>query len=297
VNGTRGLRGHQLEDQVADAVRHVHSAWVSADQARRMERILDRFAKFCRRGHGLKALSDVTPAIAEAFLWAPDESGAPPPLTAVRLRRTAVRLLFRSARSAGLAVGDPTMDLSLPSKGPRRMRPLTDDDVSLCRSCATWSLSDSRRSASWALAEATCRTGELPHVRARDLDLDSGRVWIHGGRRTCPRWGELGPWGVTQLARRLESVGTDPDTPVVYDGQNRREGGRISTSLALLDVLQRAGLAGEPGVQPGSIAAWAGQQILTETRRIDEAARRLGLRSLDRTADFIGWTWSKDPPS
>jgi integrase/recombinase XerC len=57
------------------------------------------------------------------------------------------------------------------------------------------------------------------------------------------------------------------------------------------DVLVRAGLGKEPGVRPASVAGWAGRQILQETGRIDEVARRLGMASLDRTARFIDWSW------
>ncbi len=65
----------------------------------------------------------------------------------------------------------------------------------------------------------------------------------------------------------------------------------MSGSLALLDVLVRAGLPEDPAIRPSSVAAWAGRKLLDETGRIDIVAERLGLRSLDRTADFIGWDW------
>ncbi|MDP1821431.1 MAG: hypothetical protein Q8K58_16250 [Acidimicrobiales bacterium] len=61
----------------------------------------------------------------------------------------------------------------------------------------------------------------------------------------------------------------------------------------MTDVLRRAGLCGEPDVRPASIAGRAGMQILEESGRIEEVARRLGMRSLDRAARFIGWTWSE----
>jgi integrase/recombinase XerC len=43
-----------------------------------------------------------------------------------------------------------------------------------------------------------------------------------------------------------------------------------------------------------SVTAWAGATILRETCRIDEAARRLGMRSLDRTAALVGWQWDDE---
>ena len=61
--------------------------------------------------------------------------------------------------------------------------------------------------------------------------------------------------------------------------------------MAIADVLARAGLAAEPDVRPLSVVAWAGRQILDETGRIDDVARRLGMRSLDRAAQLIGFDW------
>jgi integrase/recombinase XerC len=277
------------------AVARLEADWVSADQRVRVARILRRFVGFCDRGFCVQALTDVSPVLAERFVLAPDGEADEPSLALVHLRRTALRLLFRATRAAGWPVGDPTLDLVLPARRGRQTRPLTDEEVTLCRGAALWSLSDTRRSSAWALAEATCRTGELPFLSVDDLDLESGRVWIHGGRRTLPRWGRLTDWGTVHLRRRLAIIGDAPHAPLVYEGGDRRDGGRVSTSLALLDVLRRAGLGDEPGVRPGSIAAWAGRRVLAEAGRIDEAARAMGLRSLDRTAEVVGWDWLEGP--
>lgn len=291
VNPTRVSSEVRIDDAVVDAVRLIHSTWVAADQGARVERILFRFAQFCRRGYGVEVLGQVSLALTEGFVHSPEADGHEPSLPKRHLRRTALRLLFRSARAAGAAVGDPTLDLVLPPKGPRKTRALSDEEVSLCRACASWSLEDSRHRASWALAEATCRTGELPYLTVGDVDLDGGRVWLHGGRRVTPRWGQLTAWGLDNVAHRLAAAGADSDRPLVYDGRDPHEGGRVSGSLVLLDVLRRAGLGDDPRVRPSSIAAWAGRKVLDETGRIDVVAERLGLRSLDRTADFIGWDW------
>jgi len=56
-------------------------------------------------------------------------------------------------------------------------------------------------------------------------------------------------------------------------------------------VLARAGLATELDVRPLSVVAWAGRKILDDTGRIDEVARRLGMQSLDRTANLIAFDW------
>jgi integrase/recombinase XerC len=97
------------------------------------------------------------------------------------------------------------------------------------------------------------------------------------------------------VERRLVSLHTrGPDAQLVYQGRKNLEGGRTSSSLAILDVLRRAGIADDPGVRPASISAWAGRQILAGSGRIDVVAQRLGLTRLDTAADFIGWNWRED---
>jgi integrase/recombinase XerC len=205
-----------------------------------------------------------------------------------------LRLLFRAARQAGLADGDPTLDIRLPPRSSLGTRPLTDDEVSLCRSVAQWSLNGSRRAAVWALAEATCRSSELPHITADDVDFDSGRVWIAGGKATDRREGQLTVWGLAHVRARAEEL-DEPTLPLVYSGRSPSRSGQVAGASALVDVLTRAGLHQEPDVRPGSVAAWAGRRVLDETGRIDLAAKALGVRSLDRAAGIIGWDWRADP--
>lgn len=205
-------------------------------------------------------------------------------------RRLAVRVLFRTARQLGLAVGDPTIDLALPPRCPGSFRPLEDDEIELCRAVAIGS--GTRPAASWALCEATARTGELPWIRRPDLDLVDGRVWIHGTPRTAARWGELTDWGVTQLARRLADLDAGPDTPIVGGGAPGSALAQSSAVGLISRTLTRAGFGDAPGVRASSVPAWAGRKIFDDTGRIDLAAARLGMRSLDRTARFIGWDWA-----
>jgi integrase/recombinase XerC len=265
--------------------------WVSTAQADRVAAILRGFGGFCERGHGIADLACVTPSIAAAFVGAQCPDGTQPSVPLLHLRRSALRLLFRSARHLGQEVGDPTLDLRLPPRAQLATRPLVDEEVTLCRAAAAWSLSDRRRAAAWALAEASCRSVEVGQITRSDLDLDLGRVWIHGGQTTADRWGYLTEWGTQQLERRLASIPSGGDQPVVYEGDDGPATGQISACIAVRDVLVRAGLGKEPGVRPASVAGWAGRQILQETGRIDEVARRLGMSSLDRTARFIDWSW------
>lgn len=265
--------------------------WVSEAQTRRMLGLAASFQRFCERGFGITELAAVKASVVNAFVLAPSVDGAPAGSSLQRARRAAIRQLFRSGRQLGVVDGDPTVDLRLPPLTSLRARPLTDDEVLAGRTASQWTLGATRRSATWALAEATCRSGEIPRVCVEDVDLDAGTVRIDGGGRAQPRVGHLTGWGQEQIARRLDAVSTDPGQPLVYEGSDARLGGLVSANSAITQVLERAGLAGEPDVRPSSVVAWAGVKVLESTGRIEAVARALGLRSLDGAVTFIGWNW------
>lgn len=282
-----------LPDQIDQLRPAIGGDTVAAAQWERTNGILERFGRFAADGCGLEDLGQVTAEAARAFVAAPTRGGTPPSASTMHWRRTALRLLFRTARRNGLVDGDPTLDLELPPRSSLGTRPLTDDEVMLCRSVAQWSLTGSRRAAVWALAEATCRSSELPTVSGDDIDLNSGRVWIGGGKATQAREGQLTGWGLVQVQARLEEL-DPPSLPLVYSGRSPAGAGQVSGASALVDVLARAGLHQEPDVRPGSVAAWAGRRVFEETGRIELAAKALGVRSLDRAAGIIAWDWRVD---
>lgn len=263
----------------------------SQSQAKFLD-LLDRFETFLAVGHGVASLTDVTRAHVVHFISAAPAGATsiePAPAT-MHLRRSAVRLLFRLARESGLEVGDPALDVALPARAPRQVRPLTDAEIVMCRGASLHTLTETRLPAAWALAEATARTSELPSILESDVDLPSGIVRIHGSSRTQPRRGFLSNWGIQQLRRRLDtlaSVGTE-DSTVIYKGDRGGASGQASASTAISWTLRRAGLNADAAVRPASVAAWAGRRLLDEGVALEEVARRLGMRSLDRTATFIG---------
>jgi integrase len=277
---------------LADVLAAIDASGVQSEAAAwRFVATSERFVSFCVHGHGVRSLAQVTPQVVEAFIRAP-VGGRPIGVARMHSRRAVLRTLFRFARELGLVSGDPSLDVRLPAKSTLATRPLTDDEVMLCRSYSLTSLTETRHAAAWALAETTARTCEIPNIRACDVDLSLGRVWIHGGGRTPPRWGRLSSWAAQQLGRRIEFVGSD--APLVYAGVRGGESAQASSSSAIADALRRAGLETEPDVRPLSVTAWAGVTILRETGRIDEVARRLGMRSLDRAAALIGWQWGDE---
>ncbi len=254
--------------------------------------LMRQFAGFAERGHGVHDLRLVTPDLVQSYLSAPTADGLVPGVSLQHFRRLAVRLLYKTCRQLGLLDGDPTLDVVLPTRSAAPFRPLEDDEVELCRASVVGSGRRARLAAAWALCEATGRTGELPALETSDVDLDCGRVWLHGSPRTLPRWGTLSEWGATQLGRYLATLSEGPGVPILGSGEPGSALAQSSAVGLICQTLTHAGLGAEAGVRPASVAAWAGRRIFHDTGRIETVAQRLGMRSLDRTARFIGWDWA-----
>ncbi len=298
VGEPRQTRGQSLSGELERELGLVASALASSgvlsDQSfARMVDLHARFGRFADRGFGVERLNLVTRSQAGDFVRARGRDRRAPSTATMHLRRSAIRLLFRTARELGLVSGNPTLDLRLEPRSGVAGRPLTDDEVAICRTAALQSLTSTRLSAAWALSEATARTAELPHLLIADLDLDHARVWLHGSPRTDPRWGTVDEWGVRQLARHVRNLGDDPDPRIqlTYSGSGSAESRQAASCLAIGETLRRAGLGDEPDVRPLSVAAWAGARVFAETGRIEMAASALGVRSLDRAARLIGFDW------
>jgi integrase len=289
---TRASRHQTLARVSTELVVAIEASPLLSVQTRsRFVATADRFFSFCGRGYGLRSIDEVTAEIARAFVLATLEEREPS-IATMHLRRAVLRFVFRQARELGLVDHDPCVDLVLPPRSSLSARPLTDDEIAVCRSYSLTSLTNTRTPAAWALAEATARTAEIPHIRVRDVDLGSRRVWLHSSPRTVERWAPLTSWGVVQLARRV-AMFDGADAPLVYAAKGSAASGQASSCIAVSDTLVRAGLGGEPDLRPVSVAAWAGRVLLDETGRIDAVARLLGVRSLDRAARIVAWDWSQ----
>jgi site-specific recombinase XerD len=271
-----------------------HGETLSEQSRGQMQCILSRFDAFLRVGCGMDRLDAVDAADVESFIRASrSRPSTAPSIATMHLRRSAVRLAFRIGRELGLVMGDPTLDLRLPPRSSLVARPLMDEEVALCRSSSLSSLTETRRPAAWALAEATARTSEISAIRACDVDLASRMVSIQGGAKTEPRSAPLSGWGALQIERRMRALGAaaDTDVPLVGSSRGSGESRQASSCIAISDVLTAAGLGGERDVRPASVAAWAGATAFRDGASIEEVARMLGVRSLDAAARLIGFDW------
>jgi integrase/recombinase XerC len=259
----------------------------------RLTQLQGRFSQFLTNGLGVGTADRVLPEHVRAFVESRTRDGRPPSIATMHLRRSAVRLLYREARSAGLTDSDPARNLHLPARSSLRTRPLTDDEVALCRSSSVKTLSDTRQPAAFAFAEATARCAEMPAITVEDLDLERARVWLKGTSATVARWAHLTPWGADQVARRIARLTAASTTRIICPKSRTSSSAAASAHRAVAEVLRRAGLSSEPDVRPNSIVAWRGTKALAEGAGIEKVAVLLGVRSLDRAALLIGWDWQE----
>ncbi len=297
VNLTRARSACSPSEALGGVLRELQTADLSSQSTQRMAELMARFTIFIEKGFGLRAISEIAEEHVEGFVFASflgqGRRRRPTPAT-MHLRRSALRLYFRIARSLKLDEGDPTVDLVLPVRSCLAVRPLADDEIVVCRSYAMNSLTATNRPAAWALAEATARTSEIPFIALSDLDFEGGRVWLHGSSKAEARWGHLTRWGYAQLRRRVHELAKSEtkDPLLVYRGMGSEQSRQAASCIAVTETLTRAGFASEPDVRPHSVMAWAGTKIFEQTGCIGEVANRLGMRSLDQAARLIGWEWS-----
>lgn len=273
------------------AIAQLRDLALSAQSERAILLSWERFLRYVVAGRQVQTVVEIDARLVAGFVRARRADGAAPSVSTMHWRRSSLRLLFRLWREVELVEGDPTLDLELPAKSHLSARALTDDEVALCRWAALGTVSATRLPAIWALAEAGASSGEIPRVTVGDVRLDAGVVRLPGSAHTDARVAPLGTWTAQQLRRHLDEVGEDRGHLHLYNGAGRPESMQASISGAVGAILQRAGLHEESDVRPRSVTAWAGQRVFDETGRIEDVARRLGLRSLDRAAALIGWQW------
>lgn len=247
--------------------------------------LIQGFAAFLARSR-VEITAEITPELASAYVHSFTRSGGEPSVATMRLRRSALRLLFREAKSLGLIAMDPSADIALPSRTYGRSRPLTDAEIEKCRSFAEGMRGDARYAIAWTLAEATARIPELAGIARHDVSVES--VALPGCSMTDSRVVQLTGWGVEQVERLKLAAERRADGPAVRTGSNG------SPHELVAATLRRAGLAKKPGVSPNSVPAWRGATELAGGASIDEVTKLLGMRSLDRAAAFIGFDWRAD---
>lgn len=258
----------------------------------RMDQEISRFLTRLS-AQGISSFAEVSMGDCREFVWSPTSRSRIPAIHTMHVRRSAIRALFSTAVRLGLCEEDPTLGLDVPPKTGRACRPLDADEMMLVQLTALARVKNPLRTASVvALAEATATTGELPQIRWRDVDLQAGVVVLPGASPVAARTGQLSDWGIRQLERFRQATGGGGDEPVVHRGRSAPDShvGQASMSRMLGRLLADAGLT-DIDVKPTSIRLYRPASLVAEGGRIEDAARMLGIGSLDAVAEAIGYQW------
>ena len=283
----------------------VLAAWDSqqlhAEQT--LTRMCETVARFSRRlkATGVASFCQVTAEDAAGFVLAHLPDGTAPQVPTQHWRRTSVRVLFGTLRNLGYPVADPTVDLKLPPRGLPAVRPLSGDEVTLCRAIALATAGPtSVRAAAWALGEATATSSEIARARICDLDDPTHPtvVVLSGTARVHARRATLTAWGAGILACRvtkLTGLGLGEQERLVYRGEHPPGGPQAQASVcnAVRDTMHAAGLGGEKDLRPESLRNWVGRAAYDTGLPIEQVAQLLGNRSLDTTAGDIALVWDQ----
>ena len=289
------------EVTVAQAAALVADLWrqaaldgaMSEQTVEKFTQLTGRFANYAQ-AQGTVVLTDVDPGLAAAFITARGHSRrgevAVAAVATMRLRRSVLRTFFRSARQLLLTDADPTLDIDLPGRPGRRIRPLDTQEADLCRHFAQLTEGATRHAAVLALALSGVHSAEAARVQPDHVDLAGLRVFAAGSARTAARWCGLDRWSAECLRRRINALPTEA-VPLIGTGNGSPAQQQARICVALRDVLVRAGLGDDPSLRPASITAYAGRLAFQASGRIEDAAGVLGMGSLDRTAELVGYDW------
>lgn len=305
----RGAQTGTIHDPIPLLLLQFQAHWSASGDftEQTLARESETVARFVRRlaAQGVTDIGEVTAEHCRGFLTAPTIDGRSPELTTQHARRTALRMMFRTIRELGRDVGDPTLDLYLPPRTATTARPLTDEEVTLCRASTRLGqagTSSLQRAVAWALGEATAVSSEISAIRAGDVDDPTAPQWVRlpGTRRHDPRLGQLTGWGSVIVARQLRILRErhcGPATLLTYRGAGTpgQASAQAAVCNALGSVLTLAGLAEEPDLRPGSLRNWAGRALYDAGLPIEQVARRMGTRSLDTVVTDLAITWRTPP--
>lgn len=314
------LVGQEYDRQVAAGT--VKQRTVSQYERRAREFVL--FAEML----GAVEVRDATEETVDRYCWARNAPGArrqgeePRPDTRTA-RRSGIRAFSQTLALLGLDDRRLGWAVPLPGRGEQEsrhdpdddathgaaLRPLSDRELGTVRWSCRNANGDSRLPAAVALAAAGAGTGQLPHVKVGHLFLDQAVVWVPPVGRARGRWLELDEWAVLALRRHVRRLaGQVPadrlaQEAVVSSLPTRRRANPARPALdpansaqsvmtgLLRRALRLAGLAGKPGLRPGSFPLHAAALAFRRTGRIEAAAVVLGVSDLNAVAVTLEHGW------
>lgn len=287
-------------NQDLEAVVQVWQQRHAAATTARMAEVARRFVRRLDQA-GVTSFGQVTGDQAYGFITAIGRGGNSPATSTSRVRRTTIRAVYRELRALGHPVGDPTLDVILGTRGRGYARPLTDDEVRLCRAVASANtllpVTVPRRAVAWAFAEVGATTGEIPRIAIAALDdtHTPTAVELPGTRNLHQRTVALTGWGRATVAGHLAQHHYQPADSITYRGRGGKAGSNSALSRTcqqIVEILDAAHISLEPRISPASVRHWAGRTAFDNGATLDQVAAMLGLASLDTTAARIGVDWT-----
>lgn len=263
--------------------------------------VLGRFGRFCHQ-NGAVTIADVSPELIDRFLTAKGRNRkgaiARAASATIHNRRATLRAFFDRAIGLGLTATDPAARIALPRLAETSRHPITRDQAALIRVHCERDV-PTRHASTVALLLIGVHTGELGHIRIRDVDFANGTVWAHGTVKRRARSLDLDPWAQRVLRARADKLRIEPDfdadvTLFCTGSQGSDQHRHARVCIVARQILVRAGLTLDTGVRPSSLTAYAGRCAYERRGLIQDAARLLGYGSLDTAAKIIDLDWDRD---
>lgn len=288
---------------IRDWERQVREGTVSAAMIATHTTQLTAFAAY-ETAFGRSHLRDTTTTSVAQWIPTPVHGSDMPPVNTQYNRRSALRAAFITAHRLGLHDLNPAMSVELPRRYARYVNPLTDEQIAQLKQCAAWRLGEVKTPVVLALALLGANLSEIGYVRVADVDLMNHRVWVHdGGARSFDRWIPMDdPWAMDMLSRRVANLVEEAglvdsawQRTVAYSGESPSRDRRAAAVATTLTNLMKKARVHRPGrTRVESVREWLAQSVYAETGRIEAAAARLGMSSLDAAAHIIGIDWQRE---
>ena len=239
----------------------------------------------------------VTPELSREWIGAGtrgrDGKANPPRGSTPSNRQWGLRLMFVIAAALGAEI-NPHTAAGVPVKRDppdSTARPLTDDEDRQVCAYSDPGPVPAMGTMAVAVSRAGASAAELPNVRRRDIDLDAATVAISGpNARLCT----MDEWSVQVIERRLRAVLHEPDDLLCVKSNASPRRAAQSVTVQLNKALTAAGFADDPEISGRSLRLTAARRAFEIANNIEDAARVLGARSLDATADAIRWRWREE---
>lgn len=221
---------------------------------------------------GVTSLTEVTAVHCGAYIYRRTARGDYPAEHTAVNRRVVLRQLLEDQRS-DLQLDPASEVAAVPSRPPRRVRPLTDEEMIRAQNAAAEGVEDTRL----ALAQACISSGHVCGFAVSDVDdpLAPGTVTDGEGRVFM-----LTEWGSRVVARRIEDLGAAPEALLAYEGHEDSglSARRAAASKGLRGVLDAAGLSDDKSVLPKSITYWGATRMRRLGSSPEAVAKLLGVK-------------------